>query len=318
MKKKNRGRKRRFIPDECNHIYQRTTGGKILFYDREDFLICYMIISVTARKHSIRMLELCMMVDHIHMLIEAESRERMADFIRDYSSVFIHEYNISIGRHGQMFHKSYGNAPKKGDKKMRSTIVYIGNNPVEKRLSERAEGYRWNFLRYFVDRNPFSQKVPVKSYSRALSGFIRLVDRAAESGCYLNYNMLRSIFSRLQGNEVELMTDHIIMAYFPFDENGILGYYDDWKQMVDAMHSTSGSEYDLDEKVYPGSDQIYGKMIEFVRRELAVSPVRAVTVLPVERKLEIAGLLMLHTGASKYEVAKFLHLNHVDDPDMGS
>ena len=71
---KNRGRKRRFIPDECNHIYQRTTGGKILFYDREDFLICYMIISVTARKYSIRVLELCMMVDHIHMLIEAESR----------------------------------------------------------------------------------------------------------------------------------------------------------------------------------------------------------------------------------------------------
>lgn len=315
---KKRERRRRFIIDECNHIYQRTVGGKILFYDREDFLVCYMIISVIARKYSIRMMELCFMVDHIHMLIQAASREQMADFMRDYSSIFIREYNTSIGRHGQMLHKSYGNAPKKGDKKMRSTIVYIGNNPVEKKLTRDAECYRWNFLRYFVDKNPFSMKVPAKAYSRALSESMKIVKRIAASESYLNYLMLRRMFSRLSGNEVELLTDYIIITYFPFDENGIVGFYNDWRQMIDAMHSTSGSEYDLDEKIYPGSDQIYREMIKYVRYELDIKPARTVTVLPVERKMDIARLLMLHTGASGYEVAKFLHLKFVDKQDASS
>lgn len=303
-----RNRKRRFIPCECNHIYQRTVDGKVIFYDREDFLVCYTIISVMSRRCFVRILELCFMVDHIHMLIEADSRERMAEFMRNYSSVFIHEYNTSIGRHGQMFHKSYGNAPKKGDKKMRAVIVYIGNNPVEKKLSRCAEEYRWNFLGYMVDKNPFSLKVPVKKYSNALTRNIKLVDRMSKSDLYLYYQILRRIFSQVSGNETELLTDHVVMSYYPFDNDGIIGYYNDWKQMLDAMHSTSGSEYDIIEKMYPGSDQIYRDMVKYVKQELKISPVRKVTVMSDEEKLEIAVLLRMHTGASKYEIGKFLHL----------
>ena len=87
--------------------------------------MCYMIMSVLAKKHNIKLLQLCIMVDHIHILLESASCESMAAFIRDYTSVFVREYNNSIGRKGQLFHKSFGNAPKQGAKKMRSVIVYI-------------------------------------------------------------------------------------------------------------------------------------------------------------------------------------------------
>ena len=106
-------RRRRFVDGECNHIYQRTVNGFNIFYDLEDYLVFYMILSTSARKFNVRILKICLMVDHIHILLEAESCKEMADFVRYYSSVFVREFNDSIGREGQLMYKSFGSAPKK-------------------------------------------------------------------------------------------------------------------------------------------------------------------------------------------------------------
>ena len=60
-------KKRRFIPMECNHVYQRGASGFNIFYDREDFLVCYMILSVVAQKRNVKIVEMCFMFDHVHI-----------------------------------------------------------------------------------------------------------------------------------------------------------------------------------------------------------------------------------------------------------
>lgn len=301
-------RRRRFICDECNHIYQKTANGELLFYDREDYLVCYTILSVTARKYGVEILEVCFMIDHIHILLYADTCEIMADFMRDYTSVFAQAYNESVGRTGRLFHKSYGSAPKSGDKKMRSAIVYIGNNPVEKKLCVNAEDYRWNFLKYMVESGPFSERKPTNSFSRPLRRARRQVKAMAELGLYLNYAKIRSMLSTVSGNELELLTDFIISSYSPFNDKRVLGYYESWEQMVHAMHSTTDSEYDIDERFYSGSDQVYVNMIRFVRDELNLAPVRQVTVMRPEEKMRLAALLKQKTGASFYQVRRFLQM----------
>ena len=301
-------RKRRFINNECNHIYQRTVNGFLIFYDREDYLVSYMILSVMARKYNVTLLKICFMIDHIHLLIDAPSREIMAAFMRDYSSVLIHEYNISIGRSGQMLHKSYGSAPKKGNKKTRSTIIYIGNNPVEKKLCIRAEDYRWNFLKYFVDDCPFSVRISLSESSRPLRRCIKIVKSTSRSNVYLNYTILRDMFGTLSESEQEYLTDYIIMSYFPFDKDILLSYYEDWNQMIEAMHSTAGSEHDIKEVFSYGSDQIYYEMVRYIKDEKMICPVRSVTVLPFEQKMILFNELRIHTGATPYEIKKFLHM----------
>ena len=82
-------RRRRFLPGECSHIYQRTVQGVNIFYDREDYLVFYMIISVSARKFKVKIIKMCLMIDHIHILVEADSCKEMADFVRHYTSVFV-------------------------------------------------------------------------------------------------------------------------------------------------------------------------------------------------------------------------------------
>ena len=132
-------KKRKFIPGECMHIYQREMKGYNIFYDIEDFLVFYMIFSSTARQYGIKVLLLCIMPNHVHILLSADNLKNISRFIMRYTSVFVKEYNNDLGRKGQLFHKSFGSAPKKGGKDIRSTIVYIGNNPVEKSLCSVAE-----------------------------------------------------------------------------------------------------------------------------------------------------------------------------------
>lgn len=300
-------RRRRFIVHECNHVYQKTVKGFVLFYDREDYLLCYMILSVKAKKYGVKVLKICFMIDHIHMLIEAPSCKVMSDFIRDYSSVYIHEYNTSVGRSGQMFHKSYGSAPKKGGKKTRSAIIYIGNNPVEKKLCIQAEDYRWNFLKYIVKSYPFSTERQLAECSRQLRRSISIVNAASKAGRFLNYNRLRDIFDSLTESEKEYLTDHIIKSYPLIDADRLWSYYEDWNQMVTAMHSTTGSEHDIKEAYSNGSDQIYHDMKRYLV-EKGFKPVRSVITLPLDQKIQLADDLRLHTGASPYEIKKFLHI----------
>ena len=302
-------RVRRFIPRECNHVYQRTVKGWNIFYDREDYLMCYMILSVVAKSLNVKILKICFMYDHIHILIDADSREKMAAFVRDYLSVFVREYNSSLGRKGQLFYKSFGSAPKQGNKKMRSVIVYIGNNPVEKHLCNYAEEYRWNFLMYMVEPFHFSQEIPARKRCRSLARCIKRVKASSEVGCYLNYKQLYNMFSSLTDVEAEYLTDYIIMSYSPFDKERLLSFYDDWKQMIESMHCSTGSEYDIVEKWYSKSDRIYNDMVMYVKSHLNLTKVREVTVLPVLQKRKLMADLMRCTGATHFEVCKFLHMD---------
>lgn len=301
-------RSRKFINGECNHVYQRTVGGVNLFYDLEDFLVFYMIVSVTARRCGVKIFQMCLMVDHVHLLVYTESLKRLSDFVRDYSSIFAREFNASVGRRGRLFDKSYGSAPKKGDKRTRSTIVYIGNNPVEKKLCAKAEDYRWNFLKYIVCKQPFSRKIRVKEYSRPLSRAIKIVGAASRSLSYLNYKQLHKMLSGLQEFEKEILADCIISTYYPFDNAGVLGYYDDYEQMLGAMHSTSGAEYDIKEIISQGSDMIYWEMVKYLKGEFPNIPVRSHIMLPDDQKLILLNKLRVHTGATVFEASKFLHL----------
>lgn len=302
-------RRRRFLDGECNHIYQRTLNGFNIFYDHEDYLVFYMILSTSARKFRVRILELCLMVDHIHILLESDSCQEMSGFVRYYSSVFVREYNDSIGREGQMMYKSFGSAPKKGDKKTRSAIVYIGNNPVEKKMCASAEEYRWNFIAYLDNDNPFSQDIPPRSRRRILRKAMKEAAADASANRYMNFSKLRWYMSRLNQEEKELLTDLIISLYMPVDKEALLNYYSDLPQMVLAMKASTGSDYDIREKVTPHSDLVYNRMIEVVRAETGLDVVRKVVVLPEERKMElVAKLQKAIPSAQLYQICKFLHL----------
>ena len=135
MSKKPKSRWRRFYNNELNHIYQRQINGFNIFYDIEDYLVYYTLFAVLCRCYDIIAIGLCLMPNHIHMLVKAGSRKVLAAFMDHCTSAFAKEHNFHIGRSGGVFRKRYGSAPKIGLKIIKTAIAYLFNNPVEKHLS---------------------------------------------------------------------------------------------------------------------------------------------------------------------------------------
>lgn len=301
-------KRRRFGDGGCLHIYQRSVKGFNLFYDLEDFIVFYTIVSVLSKVYKVVLMEMCLMVDHVHLLVSSESLEEMSAFVRHYTSLYVLESNSDIGRKGPLFHKSFGSAPKVGSKKIRSAIVYVGNNPVEKKLCRRAEQYRWNFLAYMDDETPFSTFIRYGDRSKSLRQSLKEVRGMVAANRYLSHAHVRRLLGKLSGNEKDFLVDYIISRFSSFAKDVLLSYYENLEEMLHAMSSTAGSEYDIKEIFHSGSDSVYADMADVVRREFQIVPVRQVIALPVERKLVIAGMLKRKTSATKYQIAKFLHL----------
>lgn len=298
---------RKFFTGEPQHIYQRTIDGFNIFYDIEDYLVFYTIFGLSAKKHNVTVLQMCPMRDHIHHFIDVENKKIMSDFICHHTSTYVREYNRSIGRKGALFEKAYGNAPKKGDKKIRTTIPYIFNNPVEKHLCRRAEDYRWNFLAYAASDTPFSKQQNLMNSSKALRRAYKEVRFCYEQGWYLSYRRIRRLFKDLSDEDKDRLIDFIIVTYSPFDYEYLISFYGDYETMLQAVNSVTGSEYDIKETYYSHSDTIYDEFSAYVRAE-GYETVRNVIMLPMTKKLSLARKLQDATGASITQIRKFLHI----------
>ena len=309
QERRRRVRRRRFLEDEVHHIYQRTINRFNIFYDLEDYLVYYTIFSIAARQYEVTILGLCLMFDHIHMLIKSDARVRMSEFVRQVTCMFAREQNNEVGRKGSLFQARFGSAPKKGLKLLRTAIAYLFNNPVEKRLCSRAEEYRWNFLAYALSPHPFSDPLILGRASLSLKRAVKEVDLAESEDRHLRYVQLKRLLSKLDEREKMQLVDHIISIYKPFDYEEVIACYGSYEDMLTAINSNTGSEYDIKEDRYRFSDMEYVRMGEILYTTEGIKELRKVTCLEMDQKMRLAELLSRRLSCGNLPIAKFLHID---------
>ena len=307
--RRRRVRRRRFLEDEVHHIYQRTINRFNIFYDLEDYLVYYTIFSIAARQYEVTILGLCLMFDHIHMLIKSDARVRMSEFVRQVTCMFAREQNNEVGRKGSLFQARFGSAPKKGLKLIRTAIAYLFNNPVEKRLCSRAEEYRWNFLAYALSPHPFSDPLILGRASLSLKRAVKEVDLAKSEDRHLRYVQLKRLLSKLDEREKMQLVDHIISIYKPFDYEEVIACYGSYEDMLTAINSNTGSEYDIKEDRYRFSDMEYVRMAEILYTTEGIKELRKVTCLEMDQKMRLAELLSRRLSCGNLPIGKFLHID---------
>ena len=303
-----RGHLRKFPVDTFQHIYQQAINRFVIFFSMEDRLVYYTIFSVMARNYGITVLALTLMFDHVHFLIQAVGREIYAKFIGVMTSTFVMAYNRDSGRKGRLFRKAYGNSAKRRDKDIRTCVAYNYNNSVEKKLFTRAEQDRWNLLAYIGSPYPFSKPIDKETASKKL---LRSMDAATQfhrRNAYLDYPVVRKLFDGLDDTEREQLLDFIITLYLPIDKEKLLSYYKSYDDMVLAINSNTGSEYDLDEVYDPESHLCFERMLNVVHHSSFSDNPRSILLAPAAKRWQIAEALMSRTGATLNQVKRFLHL----------
>jgi len=257
----------------------------------------------------IPVLALAIMFDHLHSLGVFSHRQQMADFVRNHLSFFAMAYNQDIGRKGNLFEKAYGNAPKWTLKKIRSTIIYIGNNHVEKGLCERAEEYRWSLVAYLGNDHPYSERIHLKKASARLRRNLKAVDAFVRQNTVIPYPVLRKYYQGLSAKEYEQFTDYLISKYNPIDKELVLSFFEgSYETFLLALHSTTGSDYDIKESYDIPSHQPYVNLLELCARSSFRENPKAIQTVSSEIKGTIATKMESIADASKYEIGKFLDL----------
>lgn len=291
-----------------NHTYQRSVSGFNIFYEVEDYLVYYTIFSVMSRRYGMVVYGLCLMIDHIHTLTSTSSCKIFSKFMSNVAIQFVKEYNRYHNRVGPLFSECFGSAPKAGLKLLRTAIAYLFNNPVERLLCKRAQEYRWNFLAYAASDNPFSDPLVLKKASRRLRRALKEVDGTLKRNEYMTYVQLKRMFVGMDAREKNQLIDYIIVRY------NIIRYddlttkcYDGYENMLMAINSNAGSEYEVQELRYGRSDAEYRYLYKYVH-EKGFKDAGEVVSLPADSKFKLMVDMMNETSVSKLQICKFLHL----------
>lgn len=300
---------RKFIKDQVNHTYQRSNSGFNIFYEVEDYIVYYTVFSVMAHRYGVNVYGLCLMIDHIHSLTSAGSYGVFSGFMSNVTIQFVKEYNRYHNRVGPLFSESFGSALKAGLKLLRTAIAYLFNNPVERFLCLRAQDYRWNFLAYANSDNPFSEPISLKTASRRLRRALKEIDGAHARNRHMTYAQLKRLFIGLDKKEREQLIDYIIVLY------NVIRYdilttkcYEGYENMLIAINSNTGSEYEIKEHKWSRSDVEYRELYRYVH-DHGFKDAAEVITLSSDEKLNLFIDMLRETQASRLQICKFLHLS---------
>ena len=299
--------KRKISSDGVDHVYQITRDRGICFYTAADCLVWFTLLCVLARRYNIRILAVCIMLNHCHILLKAPSSYALSSFMRDLTSLFTRMYNKKYRISGSLVGRQFNNAGKRKDQKIKDIFVYICNNPVVKHAVPRAEQYRWNFLAYMQSNNPFSEVIRQESCSEELIRVMAVVRMRRKAGRPVDYLFFSGLYSHLQEEEKRQIIDYIVSEYNVIDYSAVERMWGSYQGLCYALSTVSGSEYDIREEYVEEDYRRYYRMIRLVKDAGYDLSRRRLNGLTLDEQNRLANLFLNEAGASRTEISKFLH-----------
>lgn len=304
----------KFYPGAWHHVFVITRDAGVLFYRITDRLSFYTILSVFVRRFRIIVLGLSIMFTHLHLMVKVIDQTQLRSFIQQVLSVFSRVLNEDRGLKGALFKRPFGSAPKVSDKDKRSSLIYLYNNPVEKKLCQSAVEDRWTFLAYARESFPFSRKLVKRDVRYALRMACDCVDQEEQAGRYLRPARLRALFDPLTRFEQEQLTDYIIQRYAFIRHEEAISLFQDLDALLLATDASSGKEFDIGEIYDPRSDIAYREMCAQAARSGLFKDWKMFHLTEQERE-NWSRQFRASTSASERQITKFFHYPASDDTD---
>jgi len=259
-------------------------------------------------KYHVTLVGVSFMLTHFHLLVRATTMEDITRFMESVMSVYVRIRNAETGRTGPLIQGRYGSAVKLTEKKCRSAIAYLYNNPVEKKLCGKAIENRWNFLAYAYSKCPFSIPIDRKAASRKMLRSMKLVDENARSWRHLNYGLLTFLFDGIRPNETNQLIDYIIQAYSKINYQESIKYFGSLDKMVTAIDSNTGDEWSIKEQNEENTFVPYLKMQEMMENEFPEMLKSEFCLMSNEGLAPIVKRLVTTHGTNSH-ISKFLHVD---------
>ena len=188
-------------------------------------------------------------------------------------------------------------------------MLYLDNNPVERKLVARAEQYRWNYMAYAQCENPFSETIRLRYASPQLRRALKLVRGLHDSGQYITYRVMTKLFDSLPSiQEKDQLADYIVNTYSVIDHSFSMGLFGSLENEILAAASNTGSEYDIQESFLGKDDRWYARFSSIIMNHGIVKDIHDILRMGNDKKEKLFQLLRRETSAPTVQIAAYLHL----------
>ena len=144
-------KKREWHPGETYHVMSRGNRRGILYKDEADYIRFLQCIEETNARYDFKILSICLMTNHFHMIIETADMELwkiMQKVLHPYSMDFNHKYGYT----GHVFESRYVSCCIKDDVYLLEASRYIHLNPVKAMMVRGPLDYEYSSYGSFVGR----------------------------------------------------------------------------------------------------------------------------------------------------------------------
>jgi len=148
-----RAREKVTEPGFISHITQRAAGKEPLFLEEIDYLTMLGLLKESAEKFNLRYYALCLMPNHVHLLIEPQERN-LAEAMRSIFSRYAAKFNNKYERRGHLFGEPYRQSVCLDSTYLLTASVYIHLNPVRADLINESNSYRWSSSAVYCQQTP--------------------------------------------------------------------------------------------------------------------------------------------------------------------
>lgn len=302
--------KKNFMQKEClYHLCKLSHDGNLVFYSTVDFLVFTTIVFSYASYFRITITGFCIMLNHFHIAVYADSRKNVILFYQMVSSLFSRMYNKREGKVKIKWKKGINISEKYSVKSKKSLYIYIANNAPCKKCCIRASEYKWAFLNgnYAAESIVSPNRRQSKPGSKQLELAKAIARNSHNANRPLSYEFFSHFSSILSNEEQNELSEYVLSLYVSIDYSDVISLFGSFETFLAVSDMTIGADYDTEEDLTTEDYKHYRKMTLAMRRlglEANDSSLHDVNY-------DILGLmryLSSVTAVSQEEMVRFLHL----------
>ena len=130
------------------HVMNRGVRRLRLFESPNDYQLFLMCLEEARRQHPVKILALCVMPNHFHLLVQPTEDFQLAAFMKVGVGTHAKRWNSVRHRVGQgaVYQGRYRAFPMYTDAHLVRVCRYVERNPLRAGLVRRAEAWHWSSL----------------------------------------------------------------------------------------------------------------------------------------------------------------------------
>lgn len=133
------------------HVIVQGINKEYIFY-KEEYINRYLeLIDKKKEEYNIQLLAYCIMNNHAHLLIYAETYTELSKFMHKVNCTYAQFYNTCENRVGVLFRNRYVSEPIYKEDYLLNCINYIHMNPVEANMVNECSKYKYSSYNQYIN-----------------------------------------------------------------------------------------------------------------------------------------------------------------------